>query len=131
MEKKDPGIIKRLDEAVVNRIAAGEVIQRPANALKELLENSLGVVLHFTCIINAISRHKNKCIVCVFLRRELIILLLKFILDAGSTNITVVVSGGGLQLLQINDNGSGMRIMIFAQLRKYFSKFYVKYVVHS
>lgn len=43
----EPSEIKRLDQAVVNKIAAGEIIQRPANALKEMIENRFKKIFNF------------------------------------------------------------------------------------
>lgn len=62
-------IIKLLPDAVANQIAAGEVIQRPASAVKELLENAL---------------------------------------DAGATQIDLLVKDAGKTLIQVVDNGCGM-----------------------
>lgn len=62
-------IIKLLPDSVANQIAAGEVIQRPASAVKELMENAL---------------------------------------DAGATQIDLVVKDAGKTMIMVVDNGCGM-----------------------
>src|SRR5690242_14017710 len=64
-----PDKIVLLPDNIANQIAAGEVIQRPASAVKELLENAV---------------------------------------DAGATEIKLIVNDAGKSLLQVIDNGSGM-----------------------
>lgn len=62
-------IIHLLPDSIANQIAAGEVIQRPASAVKELMENAV---------------------------------------DAGATEIKVVIKEAGKMLIQVIDNGKGM-----------------------
>lgn len=64
-----PDVIHLLSDHIANQIAAGEVIQRPASAVKEMLENAV---------------------------------------DAGATDIQLILKDAGKELVQVVDNGSGM-----------------------
>lgn len=62
-------LIQLLPDAIANQIAAGEVIQRPASAVKEMMENAI---------------------------------------DAGATEVKLVIKDAGTALIQVIDNGCGM-----------------------
>ena len=72
--------INELDKNTIDQIAAGEVVERPASVVKELVENAI---------------------------------------DSGATAVTVEIKGGGIDMIRVSDNGSGIEK---SQIRKAFKR---------
>ena len=72
--------INELDKNTIDQIAAGEVVERPASVVKELVENAI---------------------------------------DSGATAITVEIKGGGIDMIRVTDNGSGIEK---SQIKKAFKR---------
>ena len=73
-------VIHELDKNTIDQIAAGEVVERPASVVKELVENAI---------------------------------------DSGADAITVEIRGGGIDMIRVTDNGSGIEK---SQIRKAFKR---------
>lgn len=107
--------IQRLPADLVNRIAAGEIVQRPVSALKELLENSLDagkkVLAAMHSMIIPLSLHRSMFFVLSrFSSSSSSLLRPSLPLPIGSTHINITLREGGFKLLQVQDDGCGIRV---------------------
>ncbi len=73
-------VINELDKKTIDQIAAGEVVERPASVVKELVENAI---------------------------------------DSGASAVTVEIRGGGIDMIRVTDNGSGIEK---SEIRKAFKR---------